>query len=201
MKKNILIYFLSFLIFTNCGYNRIQELDEDANAGMAEILNQYKRRTDLIPSLMKVVEAYAKHEKSVLVEVTKARGNVGSIQATPETLNDPALFSKFQNAQNSLGSALQRLLVVVEKYPDLKANDNFRDLQSQLEGTENRIAVARTRFIKSVQAYNTFIRKFPYLITAKIFGYKTKPSFKVENEKEITDLPDSISKPPEIKFE
>jgi len=201
MKRIVLLVFLSLILFTNCGYNRIQELDEETNAGMAEILNQYKRRADLIPGLMKTVEAYAKHEKNVLVEVTKARGNVGTLQATPEMMNDAAAFSKFQNAQNSLSSALQRLLVVVEKYPELKADTNFRDLQSQLEGTENRIAVARTRFIKSVQEYNTFIRKFPYLITAKIFGYKTKASFRVENEKEITDLPETISKPPEMKFE
>ncbi len=201
MKRIVLLVFLSLILFTNCGYNRIQELDEETNAGMAEILNQYKRRADLIPGLMKTVEAYAKHEKNVLVEVTKARGNVGTLQATPEMMNDAAAFSKFQNAQNSLSSALQRLLFVVEKYPELKADTNFRDLQSQLEGTENRIAVARTRFIKSVQEYNTFIRKFPYLITAKIFGYKTKASFRVENEKEITDLPETISKPPEMKFE
>ncbi len=198
--KNIFLI-ASIVFFADCGYNKIQELDEEANAGMAEILNQYKRRADLIPSLMKTVEAYAKHEKSVLVEVTKARGNVGSMQVTPETLKDAQAFSKFQNAQNSLGSALQRLLVVVEKYPDLKADTNFRDLQSQLEGTENRIAVARTRYIKSVKEYNIYIRKFPYLVTAKIFGYSPKASFTVDNEKEITNLPDSISKPPEVKFE
>ena len=198
MKK---ILFLTLILFlTNCGYNRIQELDEDVKAQMSEILNQYKRRADLIPSLIKVVEGYASHEKEVLTEVTKARSSVGGIQATPELLNNPQAFQNFQNAQNSLGSALQKLLVVVERYPDLKANEGFRDLQAQLEGTENRIAVARGRYIKSVQEYNTTIRKFPTVITAKIFGYDLKTSFTTENESEIKNLPSDISKPPEVNF-
>jgi LemA protein len=154
-------------LFMNCGYNRIQELDEEVNANMAEILNQYKRRADLIPGLVKIVEGYASHEKEVLVEITKARSSVGGLQATPELVNNPEAFKNFQNAQNSLGSALQRLLVVTERYPDLKANEGFRDLQAQLEGTENRIAVARGRYIKAVQEYNVTIRQFPTVLNCQ----------------------------------
>jgi LemA protein len=187
-------------LFMNCGYNRIQELDEEVNANMAEILNQYKRRADLIPGLVKIVEGYASHEKEVLVEITKARSSVGGLQATPELVNNPEAFKNFQNAQNSLGSALQRLLVVTERYPDLKANEGFRDLQAQLEGTENRIAVARGRYIKAVQEYNVTIRQFPTVLTAKMFGYSTKTSFTTENEADIKNLPSDISKPPEMDF-
>lgn len=167
---------------------------------MAEILNQYKRRADLIPSLVKVVEGYAKQEKEILIEVTKARSQVGSIQATPEIINNPEAFKQFQNAQSSLGSALQRLLVVVEKYPELKSDTAFRDLQAQIEGTENRIAVARGRYIKSVKEYNVTIRQFPTVLTAKIFGYDVKESFTIENEDSIKKMPSDISKPPEMNF-
>ena len=198
VSKIVLILAVSLLV--NCGYNRIQELDEEVNAQMAEILNQYKRRADLIPGLVKIVEGYASHEKEVLVEIAKARSGVGGLQATPELLNNPQAFKNFQNAQNSLGSALQRLLVVTERYPELKANEGFRDLQAQLEGTENRIAVARGRYIKSVQEYNVTIRQFPTVITAKMFGYGTKSSFTTENESDIKNLPSDIVKPPEMDF-
>ena len=198
VSKIVLILAVSLLV--NCGYNRIQELDEEVNAQMAEILNQYKRRADLIPGLVKIVEGYASHEKEVLVEIAKARSGVGGLQATPELLNNPEAFKNFQNAQNSLGSALQRLLVVTERYPELKANEGFRDLQAQLEGTENRIAVARGRYIKSVQEYNVTIRQFPTVITAKMFGYGTKSSFTTENESDIKNLPSDIVKPPEMDF-
>ena len=198
VSKIVLILAVSLLV--NCGYNRIQELDEEVNAQMAEILNQYKRRADLIPGLVKIVEGYASHEKEVLVEIAKARSGVGGLQATPELLNNPEAFKNFQNAQNYLGSALQRLLVVTERYPELKANEGFRDLQAQLEGTENRIAVARGRYIKSVQEYNVTIRQFPTVITAKMFGYGTKSSFTTENESDIKNLPSDIVKPPEMDF-
>jgi LemA protein len=197
MKKFFLI---SILIFGNCGYNQIQVLDEKVKSNMAEILNQYKRRADLIPNLIKVVEAYASHEKDVFVEISKARSSVGGLQATPELLSNPENFKNFQSAQNSLGSALQRLLVVSEKYPELKANEGFRDLQAQLEGTENRITIARRNYIKSVEEYNIFIRKFPENITAKIFGFDLKSSFTTENESDIKNLPSNISKPPEVEF-
>lgn len=198
MSKIILI--LSFLILGNCGYNQIQVLDEKIKSNMAEILNQYKRRADLIPNLIKTVEAYAVHEKDVFVEIAKARSSVGGLQVTPELLNNPENFKNFQSAQNSLGSALQRLLVVSEKYPELKANEGFKDLQAQLEGTENRITVARRNYIKSVEEYNVFIRQFPENITAKIFGFEVKSSFTTENESEIKNLPSNISKPPEVEF-
>jgi LemA protein len=197
MKKFFLI---SILIFGNCGYNQIQVLDEKVKSNMAEILNQYKRRADLIPNLIKVVEAYASHEKDVFVEISKARSSVGGLQATPELLSNPENFKNFQSAQNSLGSALQRLLVVSEKYPELKANEGFRDLQAQLEGTENRITIARRNYIKSVEEYNIFIRKFPENITSKIFGFDLKSSFTTENESDIKNLPSNISKPPEVEF-
>jgi LemA protein len=202
MRKKFLNLFIFVMILgsSNCGYNRIQELDEQVKADMAEILNQYKRRTDLIPSLVKVVEGYADFEKQVLVDVTKARGGVGGINASPDLVNDPDGFQKFQAAQNQLGSALQRMLVVVEKYPDLKANENFRDLQAQLEGTENRIAVARGRYIKSVQEYNTYIRKIPGVMWASFFGYNVKSSFTVENEDSIIKMDNTISQPPAVDF-
>ncbi len=183
-----------FLFFTNsCGYNTIQVQDEKVTSAWSEVLNQYQRRTDLIPNLVNTVKGYAAQEKEVLIEVTKARASVGSVQATPEILNNPDLFAKFNKAQGQMTSALSRLMVVVEKYPDLKSNQNFLDLQAQLEGTENRITVARNRYIQSVQEYNITVRTFPNVITAKIFGYSTKPNFSVENEAEI-------SKPPQVQF-
>ncbi|WP_078127563.1 LemA family protein [Leptospira alexanderi] len=184
---------LASLVSSNCGYNTIQEEDEAVTASWAEILNQYQRRADLIPNLVNTVKGYAFQEEKVFVEVTKARAGVGSIQADEKTLNNPELFKKYAQAQTQMTSALSRLLVVAENYPQLKSNENFRDLQAQLEGTENRITVARNRYIQAVQKYNVTIRKFPNNLTAKFFGFDTKPSFTVENEKEI-------SKPPEVKF-
>lgn len=189
----MLVLSILSLSLTHCGYNEIQVKDEDVKASWAEVVNQYKRRADLIPNLVNVVQGYAQHEKDVFIQVTEARSKIGSIQATPELINDAAAFQRFIAAQNQLGSALQKLMVVVENYPELKANENFRDLQAQLEGTENRITVARNRYIQSVKEYNVLVRSFPTLITAKIFGYGTKPTFTVENEAEI-------SKPPEVKF-
>ncbi|EQA62256.1 LemA family protein [Leptospira alexanderi] len=184
---------LASFVSSNCGYNTIQEEDEAVTASWAEILNQYQRRADLIPNLVNTVKGYAFQEEKVFVEVTKARAGVGSIQADEKTLNNPELFKKYAQAQTQMTSALSRLLVVAENYPQLKSNENFRDLQAQLEGTENRITVARNRYIQAVQKYNVTIRKFPNNLTAKFFGFDTKPSFTVENEKEI-------SKPPEVKF-
>ena len=172
-----------------CGYNQIQANDEAVKSAWAEVLNQYKRRADLVPNLVNVVKGYADHEKEVLTRVTEARASVGGLQVTPETLNDPAAMEKFQQAQASLSSALSRLLVVSENYPNLKADANFRDLQAQLEGTENRITVARNRYIQTVQAYNVHVRSFPTNLTAKMFGYDVKPNFTVENEKAISDAP------------
>ncbi|EMO59078.1 LemA family protein [Leptospira santarosai str. CBC1416] len=182
---------LLFLASFNCGYNPIQEEDEAVNASWAEILNQYQRRSDLIPNLVNTVKGYAAQEEKVFTEVTKARAGVGSIQADEKTLSNPELFRKYSQAQTQMTSALSRLLVTAENYPELKSNENFRDLQTQLEGTENRIAVARYRYIQAVQKYNVTIRKFPNNLIAKFFGFETKPSFSVEKE---------ISKPPEIKF-
>ncbi|EMY77764.1 LemA family protein [Leptospira weilii serovar Ranarum str. ICFT] len=184
---------LVFLASSNCGYNTIQEEDEAVTASWAEVLNQYQRRADLIPNLVNTVKGYAAQEEKVLIEVTRARAGVGSIQADEKTLNNPELFKKYAQAQAQMTSSLSRLLVVAENYPQLKSNENFRDLQAQLEGTENRITVARNRYIQAVQKYNITIRQFPSNLTAKFFGFDTKPSFTVENEKEI-------SKPPEVKF-
>ncbi len=184
---------LSSLLLSGCGYNAIQGGDEGVKAAWADVLNQYKRRADLIPNLVKTVEGFAQQERNVLIQVTEARSRVGAIQATPETLSDPAAFKQFQEAQGQLSGALSRLLVVVEKYPELKSDQNFRDLQAQLEGTENRITVARKRFIDATQEYNTLVRSFPNNLTAMMFGYKVKPTFTVENEAEI-------SKPPEVNF-
>ena len=172
-----------------CGYNTLQSEDEQIKAGWAEVLNQYQRRADLVPNLVNVVKGYAGHEKDVLTQVTEARSKVGAIQATPELINDPQAFAKFQAAQAGLSSALSRLLVVAENYPQLKADGVFRDLQAQLEGTENRIAVARNRYIKAVQAYNVTVRSIPSNLTAMLFGYKVKPTFEVENEKEVSKAP------------
>jgi LemA protein len=180
-----------FLTFTlsGCGYNTLQTTDEQIRANWAEVVNQYQRRADLIPNLVNTVKGYAAQEKDVLLGVTNARSRVGSIQATPELLNNPEAFAKFQAAQGELSSALSRLLVVAENYPQLKSDANFRELQAQLEGTENRITVARNRYIKAVQEYNVVVRSFPSNLTAMIFGYKVKPSFTVENEREISTAP------------
>lgn len=188
-----LVSLLMVLSLSGCGYNAMQSQDEQIKAGWAEVLNQYQRRADLVPNLVNVVKGYASHEKEVLTQVTEARAQVGSIKATPELINDPAAFAKFQQAQAQMTSALSRLLAVSERYPNLKADGGFRDLQAQLEGTENRIAVARNRYIKAVQEYNTTVRSFPSNLTAMAFGYKTKPSFEVQDEK-------AISAPPKVDF-
>lgn len=180
-------------LLSGCGYNEIQVKDEKVSASMSEVLNQYKRRADLIPNLVQVVQGYASHEKEVLTAVTQARANVAGIKATPELVNDPAALAKFQAAQGELSSALTRLLVVSENYPQLKADTQFRDLQAQIEGTENRIAVARKRYIDAVMDYNVTVRSFPVNLTAMAFGYKTKANFTVENEK-------AISEPPKVQF-
>jgi LemA protein len=179
---------------TGCGYNTFQSQDEQIKASWAEVVNQYQRRADLIPNLVETVRGFARQEQEVLIGVTEARAKVGAVQATPELVDDPEAFAQFQAAQGELTSALSRLMVVVERYPDLKSDANFRDLQAQLEGTENRIAVARNRYIESVQAYNTTVRRFPNNLTAMVFGYDTKPTFTVENEAEI-------SRPPQVRFE
>lgn len=183
----------SLLPLAGCGYNAIQAEDEQVKASWSEVLNQYQRRTDLVPNLVNTVKGYANQEKDVLVSVTQARAQVGSIRATPELIADPQAFAKFEAAQGQLTSSLSRLLVVSESYPQLKSDANFRDLQAQLEGTENRIAVARNRYIRSVQAYNTTIRSFPNNLTAKAFGYLDRPNFSVSSEAEI-------SKPPRVDF-
>lgn len=180
---------LCVLVLSSCGYNTLQSTDEQIKASWAEVLNQYKRRADLIPNLVNTVKGFASQEKDVLLGVTNARSRVGSIQATPELINDPESFTKFQNAQEELSSSLSRLLVVIENYPELKSDANFRDLQAQLEGTENRITVARNRYIKAVQDYNTIVRSFPSNLTAILFGFQTKFSFTVENENEISVAP------------
>ena len=174
---------------TGCGYNQFQRLDEDSKASWSEVLNQYQRRADLVPNLVATVKGYAEHEEKVLTEVADARSKVGSIQVTPEVLNDPEAFAKFQAAQGQLTGALSRLMAVAENYPNLKADQGFRDLQAQLEGTENRVTVARNRYIASVKDYNVAIRSFPNNLTAMVFSYKTKPNFNVENEKEISSAP------------
>ena len=181
------------LLLSGCGYNAMQTQDEQIKSAWSEVLNQYQRRADLIPNLVNTVKGYAAQESSVLLGVTQARAKVGSIQATPELVNDPAAFAKFQAAQGELTSALSRLLVVTENYPQLKSDQNFRDLQAQLEGTENRITVARNRYIQAVQNYNVTVRSFPGNLTAMILGYKPKPNFAVENEA-------VISKPPTVDF-
>jgi LemA protein len=181
-------------LLSGCGYNQIQINDETVTAAWSEVLNQYKRRADLIPNLVSVVQGYAAHEKEVLTRVSEARANVAGIKATPELINDPAAFAKFQKAQSELGGALGRLLAVSENYPQLKADANFRDLQAQVEGTENRITVARNRYIKTVQEYNISVRTFPNNLTAMVMGWQTKPNFTVDDEK-------AISAPPTIKFD
>ena len=181
------------LSLTSCGYNTFQTGDEQIKSSWSEVLNQYQRRADLIPNLVNSVKGFAAQEKDVLLGVTNARAKVGSIQATPELLNNAEAFARFQGAQGELSGALSRLLVVAENYPQLKSDAVFRDLQAQLEGTENRIAVARNGYIKSIQEYNVAVRSFPANLTAMAFGYKAKPNFAVENEKEI-------SKPTKVEF-
>src|SRR5476651_979997 len=171
---------LATLSLTNCGYNAIQTTDEQIKATWSEVVNQYQRRADLVPNLVNTVKGFAQQEKDVLLGVTNARAKVVSIQATPELVNNPAAFQKFQSAQGELSSALSRLLVVTENYPQLKSDQNFRDLQAQLEGTENRITVARNRYIKAVQEYNVTVRSFPSNLTAMMFGFKEKAQFTVE---------------------
>ena len=191
MNTNMLKVFVLTLALTlsGCGYNSFQSLDEQVKANWSEVLNQYQRRADLVPNLVSTVKGYATHEEKVLTEVTEARANVSSIQATPELINDEAAFAKFQQAQSQMTSALSRLLVVSENYPQLKADAGFRDLQAQLEGTENRVTVARNRYIQAVKEYNVSVRSFPNNLTAMMFGYKPKPTFTVENEKEISKAP------------
>jgi len=180
---------LATLSLTNCGYNAIQQNDEQVKSAWSEVVNQYQRRADLVPNLVNSVKGFAQQEKDVLLGVTNARARVGSVQAGPDVVNDPAALQKFQAAQGELSSALSRLLVVTENYPQLKSDQLFRDLMAQLEGTENRITVARNRYIKAVQDYNTNIRTFPNNLTAMAFGYKTKANFTVDNEKEISIAP------------
>jgi LemA protein len=177
------------LVLSGCGYNTLQRTDEQIKAAWAEVVNQYQRRSDLIPNLVATVKGFAAQEQQVLLGVTNARAKVGTIQATPELINDPQAFTRFQQAQGELSSALSRLMVVVERYPQLKSDQNFRDLQVQLEGTENRIAVARNRYIKAVQEYNVVVRQFPSNLTAMLFGFKETAQFTVENEKEISKAP------------
>src|SRR5512146_1655212 len=192
MMRALLLVLMTALL-SGCGYNDFQSYDEQIKADWAEVLNQYQRRADLIPNLVAIVKGAAAQEKEILVRVTEARAKVGSIQATPELINDPKAFAQFNAAQGELTSALSRLMVVVEKYPQLQSIAGFRELQAQLEGTENRITVARNRYIKAVQAYNVLARSFPTNLTAMMFGYSVKPSLTVENEKEI-------SRPPTVDF-
>lgn len=182
------------LLLSGCGYNQFQSLDEQTKSAWSEVLNQYQRRADLVPNIVATVKGEAAFEQDTLTKVVEARAKATSIQVTPETLNDPAAFSKFQAAQGELSSALSRLLVVTENYPNLKANQGFQDLRVQLEGTENRITVARNRYIQAVQAYNVLARSFPNNLTAMVFGYKVKPTFSVQNEAQI-------SAPPAVNFE
>jgi LemA protein len=180
-------------LLAGCGYNQIQLNDEQVKSGWAEVLNQYKRRADLVPNLVQVVQGYAAHEKEVLTRVTEARSRVAGIKVDEALLNDPQALARFQQAQGELSGALSRLLVVVENYPQLKADTGFRDLQAQLEGTENRISVARNRYIKAVETYNVSVRTFPNNLTAMVMGYQIKPNFSVENEA-------VISEPPKVDF-
>ena len=194
MRKLLgLVAVVAMLSLSGCGYNDLQRQDEQIKSAWSEVLNQYQRRADLVPNLVNTVKGYAAQEQTVLTEVTNARASVGSIKATPELINDPEAFAKFQAAQAQLQSALSRLLLVAENYPQLKSDALFRDLTAQLEGTENRIAVARNRYIKTVQEYNTTVRSFPTNLTAMVFKMNVKPNFSVENEK-------SLSLPPKVDF-
>ncbi len=194
--RNLLAVLLaaSALSLTGCGYNTFQTGDEQIKASWSEVVNQYQRRADLVPNLVNTVKGEAKFEQDTLTRVIEARSKATSIQATPELINDPVAFQKFQQAQGALTGALSRLMVVTENYPNLRANQGFRDLQAQLEGTENRITVARNRYIQSVQTYNVTVRAFPSNLTAMVFGYKAKPNFTVDNEA-------AIAKPPSVSFD
>jgi LemA protein len=193
-RKLWLVAVLAFVtLLPGCGYNTIQTADEQVKAAWGEVLNQYQRRADLIPNLVNTVKGFAQQEQDVLTKVVEARARATSIQATPELVNNPEAFAKFQAAQGELTGALSRLMVVVENYPQLKSDQNFRDLQAQLEGTENRITVARNRFIQAVQQFNNTVRQFPTNLTAMMFGYKVKPTFAVENEA-------AIATPPKVDF-
>jgi LemA protein len=189
MRRSWIALSLLVLLLSGCGYNTLQTADEQIKSAWSEVLNQYQRRADLVPNLVETVKAFATQEREVFTRVTEARARVGSIQATPELVDNPEAFAKFQAAQGELAGALSRLLVVAENYPQLKSDANFRDLQAQLEGTENRITVARNRYIKAVQDYNVTVRSFPSNLTAMVFGFKTKPNFTVENEREIGKAP------------
>jgi LemA protein len=192
--RGIFLAVVGTLVLSGCGYNNLQSQDEGIKAAWSEVVNQYQRRADLIPNLVSTVKGYAAQEERVLVGVTEARSRATSIQLTPEALNDPEALKKFQAAQGELTTALKSLIAVSENYPNLKSDQNFRDLQAQLEGTENRITVARNRFIEAVQTYNTTVRTFPSNLTAMMFGMKVKPSFTVENEA-------AIAKPPAVSFD
>lgn len=189
----VLVLTVCLLSLQGCGYNQLQVQDEQIKAAWGEVLNQYQRRADLVPNLVNVVKGYAAHEKDVLTQVTEARAKVGTMQVTPEVLENPEAFAQFQAAQSEMATALSRLLVVAENYPQLKADTLFRDLQAQLEGTENRITVARNRYIQAVQTYNVTVRSFPTNITALVIGHRAKPSFTVADEAQI-------SKPPTVDF-
>ncbi|WP_342113901.1 LemA family protein [Pseudoduganella sp. OTU4001] len=189
MRNFLAVGVLAAVFLSGCGYNDFQAKDEAVKAQWGEVVNQYQRRADLIPNLVNTVKGYASHERETLEAVTRARASATSVQVTPEVLNNPGALQKFQQAQGELTNALSRLMVVAEKYPELKADASFRDLQSQLEGTENRITVARQRYIASVQDFNVLARRFPTNLTAKMFGYEVKPSFTVENEKSISTAP------------
>ena len=192
MKKTLLsVALVSTLTLSGCGYNTLQAKDESVVASWSEVQNQYQRRADLVPNLVNVVKGYATHEEKVLTEVTEARANVAGLKVDKEVLENPELFKKYQEAQSQMTGALSRLLAVTENYPDLKANEQFRDLQVQLEGTENRIAVARNRYIETVQDYNTYVRQFPQAMTAKVIGMKTKENFSAES---------SAQKAPTVNF-
>lgn len=187
LRMFVLILAIAFL--SGCGYNAIQQKDEAVTAAWSEVLNQYQRRADLVPNLVNTVKGYASHEEEVFTRVAEARSQVGTLKITPEMLSDPSILSKFQAAQGELSSALTRLMAVSENYPQLKADGLFQNLQAQLEGTENRITVARNRYVNTVQDFNTFVRSFPQNLTAKMFGYPTKANFSVENEKAISTAP------------
>lgn len=195
MRSYLLTLVLTLFIVTTsgCGYNSIQSSDEQIKSAWSDVVNQYKRRADLIPNLVSTVKGYAEHEQSVLMGVTEARAKATSMKVDESVLNDETALKNFQASQSELSGALSRLLVVAENYPQLKADANFRDLQTQIEGTENRITVARSRYIEAVKAYNTIVRSFPSNLTAKYFGYQVKPTFSVENEK-------AISEPPVVDF-
>jgi LemA protein len=194
MRKAWVVFAAAFaMLLSGCGYNALQSGDEQVKAAWSEVINQYQRRADLVPNLVATVKGFANQEMELITRVTEARSRVGQIQATPELVDNPEAFAKFQAAQRDLSGALSRLLVVAENYPQLKSDANFRDLQAQLEGTENRIAVARNRYIKAVEQYNTTVRSFPTNLTAMAFGHKVKPNFTVEDEK-------AIAAPPKVDF-